>query len=261
MKKDLIPINPYTIQQALPQLKIHYYPEIASTNELAKQLILNNKGQQVQVVLTNHQTKGYGRHGRPFSSPATGGIYLTLTLPVTTHDLTSPGLFTTAAGVGVVRTLTSTLHQLAQIKWVNDVLVDGKKVCGILSEVVLNTDTNQVQGIVLGIGINYLSKINDFPSELHDRIGTLAQIAQATQCSSTTFTIALLTNVLAALADRTNPKLMTEYRTYSVVIGHEVTLNLGNQKITGRVQDINDQGELVLTSGAVFSAGEVVKLR
>ncbi|MCZ0892362.1 biotin--[acetyl-CoA-carboxylase] ligase [Ligilactobacillus saerimneri] len=261
MKKDLIPINPYTIQQALPQLKIIYYSELASTNPCAKQLLLTSNTDQIQVVITSHQTGGYGRQGRTFSSPATGGIYLTLAIPLTDQELVAPGLITTAAGVGVVRTLTMTLKQKAQIKWVNDVLVAGKKVCGILTEVVLDEETNQVRGIVLGIGINYLSQLSDFPPELHDRIGTLAQAAQANHCSSTNFTIALLTQVLTALKERTQPALMAEYRQYSVVIGHEVTLNLGNQKITGRVQDINDQGELVLTSGAVFSAGEVVKLR
>lgn len=256
--------NPEKIGALLKLLQIdfEYYPELDSTNKKAKEIAEKNQLAQDRLIMAGCQTGGYGRYGRSFSSPAEGGIYLSLIHRLPAGAPLNPGLITTAAAVAVSRTIYQQLDLDPQIKWVNDILVDGQKVCGILAEAVLDSRSQAVKAVVLGIGINYLTPEDSFAPALLQRVGTLKRAAEQAGCSLTDFTIQLCSNLNELLGpDISASDFMPEYRRRSAVIGRQVTLTLGEHKISGLVKDINDQGELVLADGQVFGSGKVTKVR
>lgn len=126
------------------------------------------------VVAAAGQTAGRGRSGKSFLSPAGTGIYLSILLrpALTMHDSL---LITTAAAVAVARAVERVAGCTAQIKWVNDVYVNGKKVCGILTEGALDLENGGLRYAILGIGINICPPAGGFPPELADIAGALTE--------------------------------------------------------------------------------------
>ena len=158
-------LNQTAILQALSSdldLELQVFDSLPSTNLKAKELGLNTTLQTPLVVIADHQTAGYGRYQRDFISPKNTGIYLSILLANKSTDF-DPGLLTTATAIAVTRTLEKTLALKPTIKWVNDVLVDDKKICGILTEGVADLETQSLSQVVVGTGINFLTEISTFP--------------------------------------------------------------------------------------------------
>ena len=147
--------------------------EIDSTNNYAKQLALSG-GEDGTVILAEQQTAGRGRMDRVFASPKGLGIYLTVLLR---PDLPPERLMpvTALAGVAVCRAVSEACGLELDLKWPNDPVLRGKKVCGILTELSLEAETGRLQSLVLGIGLNVHQKPEDFPPELREMAASLDQ--------------------------------------------------------------------------------------
>lgn len=126
-------------------------------------------GMHRMVVAAASQTAGKGRVGRVFYSPEKTGIYFSF-LYVPDAGVTEPATYTVASVVGVCRAIESLYHVKTQIKWVNDIYVHGKKVCGILTEGVFNAEHSAVDGVVVGIGIN-IETDDSMPEALRRKAG------------------------------------------------------------------------------------------
>lgn len=150
-------------------LKFEILESVDSTNTLAK-LRAKDGADEGYVVIASHQTAGRGRLGRSFSSPSNTGIYMSIILkPSISPEKTV--LITTAAAVAVSMAIECLSGKETKIKWVNDILINDKKVCGILTEGNINPLDQMLDFAILGIGINVFRPENDFDDDIKDIAG------------------------------------------------------------------------------------------
>lgn len=147
---------------------IYIFNEVMSTNTIAKFLSMNGVGNGA-VVISEKQTKARGRSGKNWESPL-GGVWLSIILNPNVNHSKIP-LITLATGVAVENTLKRIGVKNAEIKWPNDILIHGKKVCGILSEAI--TSFNTIESVIIGVGIDANISIENFPEELQENMTTL----------------------------------------------------------------------------------------
>ncbi len=218
------------------------YPILDSTNREVRRLALEGAPQGT-VVLAGQQTAGRGRNGRSFFSPGDTGLYMSMLLR---PDLATSSalLCTTAAAVAVCRAIDSMRGGSTGIKWVNDIYIDGRKVCGILTEGMAGFESGRIESIVIGIGVNYSTPLEAFPPELIGIAGSVFPGAVPTGVSRNRMAAAIIDSLL----DLTNPldasNFMDEYRHRSVVIGREVRVLQGSGVYTAVAEEIDDAGAL-----------------
>ncbi|MCL2014683.1 MAG: biotin--[acetyl-CoA-carboxylase] ligase [Defluviitaleaceae bacterium] len=127
---------------------------VSSTNKKAKSMALRGEAEHGTILVANAQHRGQGRFGKTFVSPANHGIYISFILDAAELPFNIPTLITPYAAVAVSEAIEETCKKSPVVKWVNDIFLDGKKICGILAEIVQNTKISDKTWIILGIGIN-----------------------------------------------------------------------------------------------------------
>lgn len=222
------------------QLEVHQ--SVTSTNTLAKEKASQGAASGT-VIIAREQTQGRGRMGRSFYSPNTSGIYFSIILRP--HlNLEDSLLITTATAVAVAKAMETVAHVKAEIKWVNDIYVAGKKVCGILTEASLNFESGGLEYAVVGIGINI--QTNDFPEDIKHVAGSLYQ----DKPQDAPITSMLLAEVLNNLADcmnsLTDKKYLQEYRDRSFLIGKDILVIKGSTSTLAKAIDLDDKARLVV---------------
>ena len=234
----------------LAKNSIFVYKELDSTNNVAKKLI-GEKREMPFLVVAESQTGGRGRMGRSFYSPPGSGIYMTLALRPEL-DVSRSVLMTTAASVAVCRGIRDLLGLECSIKWVNDIYLKGKKVCGILTEGITNFETGLVDALVIGIGINYRMPEGSFPEELQEIAGTLLKEDSPSGLSPVRNKLvgSIADHLISLIDDLDSREFMKEYRQRSQVLGKEIRFIDGTQRggrsQEGTVVDIDDNGGLVI---------------
>ncbi|MGN0493652.1 MAG: biotin--[acetyl-CoA-carboxylase] ligase [Acutalibacteraceae bacterium] len=153
------------------RLKIEVEHTVTSTNALLREKAAAGAPEGT-VLAAAEQTAGRGRFTRSFFSPADSGVYLSVILrPRLSAE--NAALITTAAAVAVAEAAEELSGRKTEIKWVNDVLIDGKKICGILTEASLNLESGELDYAVLGIGLNAYEPEGGFPPEIADIAGAI----------------------------------------------------------------------------------------
>jgi len=240
------------------KLKLIVLKSIDSTNNEAKRMTADGfRGNA--LIVANEQTKGRGRLGKNFYSPKNTGVYMSF-LFSTDVKMSNAIQVTTATAVAVVRALDSLTNLRPMIKWVNDVYIGNKKVCGILTEAVTDFETGLVQSIIIGIGINISTE--DFPEEIKN-----------TTCSvnvnglSRNKVIAAVSNELLSICKNfENKSYIKTYRDRSLILGESIDFYKNNVKYNAIAVDIDSTGGLIvkLPNGKteVLNSGEItVRLR
>lgn len=240
--------------------RILLYDTLDSTNAKAKQIALE-KPEHGTVIIAHQQSQGRGRLGRSFFSPRRG-IYLSIVIKPS-YDLSKSVLVTAAAAVAVAEAIEDVCGQEAQIKWVNDIFIDGKKVCGILTEGMTDFETGSIETMIVGIGIN--TSTEGFPDELKKTAGAVEGDYSRAQLAA-----GIISRVLDLTKNPENRSFMPVYKKKSLVIGKTVSVFKGGfDAFTGnrtegraaRVLDIdNDGGLMVLYSDGsreTLSTGEI----
>ena len=153
------------------EILIEYLSRADSTNTIVKKRALTGEKEGLLLV-AGEQTCGRGRMGRRFFSPGDTGVYLSLLLKpdICPQDAVQ---ITTAAAVSVCEALEEIGVEKADIKWVNDVFINGKKICGILTEAGFNSRKNTLDYVVLGVGVNMYTPENGFPDDLSEIAGAV----------------------------------------------------------------------------------------
>ena len=147
---------------------LYVYSEVSSTNTVAR--FLSESGvENGSVVISESQTSARGRSGKSWASPL-GGVWLSIILNPDVDHSKLP-LITLATGVAVAKTLERIGIENAEIKWPNDIMINDKKVCGILTEAVAKFNT--IENVIIGVGIDANLEIEDFPEELQEGTTTL----------------------------------------------------------------------------------------
>lgn len=246
------------LMHLLPQnekYNIIVYDTVDSTNNLGKKLIGSGNREET-IIISNEQTMGRGRMGREFYSPADTGVYMSFVLFPNRH-VSDMGTLTTRVCVGVCRVIEAVKDCKAEIKWVNDIFVDGKKVCGILTEAVTDFESGTVEAVVIGIGLNVSTHSTDFPEELSMMAGSI----NPKNISRNIIVTRMINEVVAVYNEKDEKSLMEEYRERCFLIGREITYYRNGVPIVGKAVDINNQGNLVIEKEngtiEVLSSGEV----
>ncbi|MBP5183616.1 MAG: biotin--[acetyl-CoA-carboxylase] ligase, partial [Lachnospiraceae bacterium] len=154
------------------RLSLEYFDTIGSTNNYLKEN--HDKLPHFHVAVASNQTAGRGSKGRSFFSPGETGVYISILLKdgLTPQDAE---LLTTSAAVAACRSLVNSLRCRPQIKWINDIYIDNRKVSGILTEGALKDGKPEYS--VVGIGFNVYPPNGGFPDDIKDRAGAITKIA------------------------------------------------------------------------------------
>lgn len=218
--------------------KVSILESVDSTNNEAKRR-LAVPGAERELIIAIKQTAGRGRMGRGFYSPADTGLYMSLLLR-RDSDFSDAVYFTTAASVAVARAIEKLCDKRPTIKWVNDLYLDGSKICGILTEAVSDFETGLISGVVIGIGVNL--KTTDFPEDIRRRATALGDSAPG-RCELAAGICAELLSIIDALPDTS---FLTDYRERSLVLGKYVDFTRNGETKTALAVDIDDRGGLIV---------------
>lgn len=215
--------------------KIEYYDTLPSTNAFLKSRAKSEK--EGLVVVASSQTEGHGRFNRKFYSPANTGIYMSILLKPEASGFDATHI-TCSAAVAVAQAIETLSGKTAQIKWVNDVLIEGKKVCGILTEGSINPKSRALDYAVLGIGINLFMPENGFESEISNIAGYVFEEFDPTLKDR------FIKEVLRNIFTHYNIDILKEYRNRSAVIGKDLLVIKNNKTKNAKALLIDDNFRL-----------------
>jgi BirA family biotin operon repressor/biotin-[acetyl-CoA-carboxylase] ligase len=235
--------------------RIHHFREISSTMDAARELAKRG-AREGTIVIAEAQTRGRGRLSREWLSPE-GGIYFTIILRPRISPAYAPRI-NLMAGVAVAATIKELYGLKAQLKWPNDVLIEGKKVCGILAE--MDAETDVVNFVNVGTGINVNTPIPRF-----EKTATSLKDALGRGISRKEFLSALVVEIERWLPLLMKADLLREWKRLSATLNKEVRVTSLGEKVTGQAIDIDTAGALILESkdGSLRTvlAGDCIHLR
>ena len=238
-------------------LPVFVFESLKSTNLTAKEYA--TKGAvEGSVVVALSQTGGRGRLGRQFFSPKGSGIYLSLILrpDLPPEDIT---LITASAAVAVCNMIEKVCYKKPKIKWVNDIFLDNKKVCGILSEGTFSSDGKRAEYIILGIGINLFVPDSGFPEDIERIAGGIFEKNDKIDLN---LIIAETVNEFLRLYDNLhNPDIVKGYRNRLMLMGKTVNYIKNGITESGKVLDIDNNFRLIIEKATgeteALQSGEV----
>ena len=224
--------------------QILYREEATSTQNIAEEMARGGVEEGL-VVIAEKQTAGRGRKGRGWVSPPRAGIYFsTLLRPnLRPQQLLQIPLI---AGVAVSRAIKKTTPLQPKIKWPNDVLIEGKKVCGILAE--MSSELDRVNHVIVGIGVNVNTPKTLFPGPMREVTSSLAEEC-GEYVSRVRFLQALLTEFEALYGQfqvSGFQAIRDEWKALNNTIGSWVKVNDGKDEIRGKALDIDKEGFLLV---------------
>lgn len=218
------------------ELRVEVERSVSSTNTVLKARA--EQGEEAgSVLIALEQTAGRGRMGRSFYSPEGSGLYMSV-LYRPSSPLSDAVRITACAAVAVAETIEELSGRPAQIKWVNDVLVDGKKVCGILTEAALDCESGIFRYLIVGIGVNTLVPDGDYPEALRGVAGAAFGNAALPRLRCR-LAAGILDRLTDCIDDPGSERCFEAYRARSVVLGRRVTLlSPGQEPVGAEVLDL-----------------------
>ncbi len=229
-----------------PFIKI--FDVVGSTNDEAKKLCLDVRGEG--IIIADGQTSGRGRQGHTFYSPSEKGLYFTIILrPHTSLPESTP--LTAAAALAVVEALEEAHIKNAAIKWVNDIFIGDRKICGILAESVFVG--GEYKAAIVGIGINITTE--KFPDEIKDVAGSIGKDVDRDALAAEIFI--KLKSFSDALPDRS---FMKKYAEKCFILGRKITFSRGGKVYEAIAESIDENGALIVSTAEgqmTLQSGEI----
>ena len=245
------------LNEEYKNIPITVYKTIESTNSEAKLLAVQN-AEHGTIVVSEEQTKGRGRFGRDFFSPSDSGIYMSIILKPKLN-MENAVLITTAAAVAICDAIEKFTNKVSRIKWVNDIFIGDRKVCGILTEAVTNFESGMMESVIVGIGINVKTKNEDFPLELQDTAGSIFNDEDTFIRNQ--LAAEIINNVLKISMTLEDKSFMQIYKERSLILGEQILYKKNNNWYEGQALDIDDFGGLVVYTSdgqkITLNSGEV----
>lgn len=208
------------------RLSITVEQTVTSTNAVLKEKADGLR--EGTVLIASEQTAGRGRFKRKFYSPAGNGIYMSIFLRPSLSAADSV-LITTAAAAAVSLAAEELSGRKTEIKWVNDVLINGKKICGILTEAALDIESGKLDYAVLGVGLNAYEQSGGFPDEIKDIAGAIFEKRE--NSLKNRLAAKVLTYFFKFYDTLENRDFLTVYRERSAVTGKKILVISGDKKI------------------------------
>ena len=239
---------------------IIYLDSTASTNTYAKKAA-EEPFKEGTVIIAEEQTAGRGRLGRHWVSTKGKGIWMSIMLKPDIQPAEAPKL-TIAAAYAVAKVLQGCCNLDARIKWPNDIVAGGKKLCGILTE--MSAEADEIKYVIIGIGINANLEIDDFGSEVSS-IATSISIESGRAVSRKALVASILYEFEEVykvfVKDGSIKPFLDGYKSKSAVLGKEIRVIGKKEEIIGLAVDISEEGHLVvrLADGSLreIMSGEV----
>ena len=239
--------------------RIYSYESTGSTNDIAQRLAESGSPEGT-AVFSEGQSKGRGRLGREWSSPKGKGIYLSLILRPKISP-THASKITLMSAIAVATAIRKITDLTALIKWPNDIMVNGHKVCGILTE--MSAEINTVKYVVLGIGINVNTEKEHLPkgaSSLKSELGEAISRVELTQ-----ELLREIEHQYRLFREEGFEHIITGWRNFSYMLGERVRVMCQDKKIEGYAVDLDSNGALVIRLDSGFTenvtAGDVIMVR
>jgi BirA family biotin operon repressor/biotin-[acetyl-CoA-carboxylase] ligase len=240
--------------------KIHIHASLKSTNETAKELAIA-EAKHGTIIIADSQTGGRGRYNRSFFSPPGHGIYMSIILrQAQRHWTLVPTLMTSYAAVSVCEAIEITTEKNPQIKWVNDIFIDGKKICGILTEAITDYESGNIQWIVVGIGINFTTPATGFPEEIKHIAGSLFSEDKPT-ITRNQLAAEISSRILNIESNCDSSTMLAKYKKRLMMIGKKVIVTGPHDPFEAMAVDIDEAGRLIVRkdNGDIISlfSGEI----
>ena len=236
--------------------EIHYFPELKSTNIMAKEKALHIEERIAEgtLIITERQSAGKGRLGREWFSPA-GGIWLSIIL----YPQLSPSYIsriTLMTAVAAVKAIEICTQIEPQIKWPNDILINEKKVCGILTE--MSAELDIINWVVVGIGVNVNIDHQRFPEDIQANTISLKEVSgeEVLRVKLAQTFLQEFEKYYEKLKRKEFSSILKEWKLYSHTLGKKIRVDMGERIITGEAIDINEEGALILKK----EDGELIKI-
>ncbi|MBT3194323.1 MAG: biotin--[acetyl-CoA-carboxylase] ligase [Verrucomicrobia bacterium] len=237
-------VQPLARSKTVGQSGYEHFLTIGSTNTEARRLA--EKGAPSgTLVVAEEQTSGKGRKSRDWASPKQMGIYATLILRPTLPIEETP-LLTLMVAVATCEAITAATGISATIKWPNDILVNGKKVAGILTEV--SSEVDRVEFALIGIGLNVNTPVDSLPKRVIFPATSLAKEAGAPQARAIILAhwLEQVETEYAQLAEGDRKGLLDHWKSLTSIIGRRATIQRVNDNACGTIEDIDSDGALLL---------------
>jgi len=221
---------------------IHLFPEVVSTNTLAMEMAARGAAEGT-LVIAETQTGGKGRVGRKWISPK-GNLYLSVILRPE-MPLNKAPMITLMGAVATATAIRKQCGVHAVIKWPNDILIDGRKASGLLTE--MSAEQDRIRHIVLGIGVDVNMDIDELPVEVRQLATTLA-----VECGRKIDRLSLLRQLLRELDAwyqvllATEENVLDEWKVLNVTIGNSVSVSGTGETFQGLARGIDNEGRLIV---------------
>ncbi len=237
--------------------KIFYFPELESTMVTAKEKVLHRWTEVINegtIIIAERQAAGKGRLGRKWFSPA-GGIWLSIILFPQLPPSYIPRI-TLMTAVAVVKAIKISTQIKSQIKWPNDILIQGEKVCGILTE--MSAELDIINWVIVGVGINVNIDHQEFPEDIREKTTSLKEVLgrEVPRVRLVQVFLREFEKYYEKLKREEFPSILEEWKLYSCTLGREIRINIGERIISGEAVDISEEGALVLKK----VDGELIKI-
>ena len=223
---------------------IRVFQQTTSTNDVIEKLARDGVKEGV-VVFAESQTRGRGRLGRQWLSPAGKGLWFSVLLRPALRPQDATQL-TVASATALRRAIAALTGLQPQIKWPNDILLHGRKTAGILTE--LNAELDRVKYVILGIGVNVNLGAADFPPDLR-KLSTSLKAELGNPVSRAELAVAILRELdrdYARIAAGAFPAIADEWEAHCATLGHAIAVRTGDRQIRGRAESLGDDGALLL---------------
>lgn len=225
-----------------------------STNTVARELA-ERGASELTVVIAREQSAGRGRLGRSFFSPSNSGLYMSIILRPNIC-VESALEITTAAAVAAAQVIAGYTQKHVGIKWVNDIYIDFKKVCGILTESSIDTCNGKLEYAVLGIGVDLFKPIGGFPSDIADIADSVLD-CEPNEHIKACFAAELINKIASMYPHIGKNSYIEDYKQLSIMRGLEVYVIGENGNTPATVLDIGDDHSLIVR----YADGKVSALR
>ncbi|HHY87175.1 MAG TPA: biotin--[acetyl-CoA-carboxylase] ligase [Verrucomicrobia bacterium] len=223
---------------------IRVFEQTTSTNDIVEKLARDGVPEGV-AVFAEAQTRGRGRLGRQWISPARQGIWCSVLLRPDLRPQQATQL-TVAAAASLVAAIRSQTGLKPEIKWPNDILVNGRKLAGILTE--LSAELDHIRYVILGIGVDVNVEAEAFPADLR-RTATSLAIETGERVSRPELAVAILRELdrnYRRIAAGEFEGVADEWEASCTTIGREVTIRIGDRRVRGRAESLGEDGALLL---------------
>ena len=223
---------------------IRVLPQTTSTNDEASRAALEGHPEGL-VIFAESQSAGRGRMGRRWSSPAGRGLWFSVLLRPSLAPSECTQL-TAASANALVRAIQSTTGITPEIKWPNDLLIKGKKIAGILTE--MSAELEHVRSVILGIGIDATQTASEFPADLRN-IATSLKLATGKTVSRADLAEAVLRELdreYARIVAGQFAAVAEEWGSRCSTLGKQVTIDMGARRVRGRAEALDENGALLL---------------